>query len=224
VPFSKSTSRKVSKINIGKNGDIKLSYPDKQPPQTFNLFELYQEEEGTKGIDTIMSGKFIQFYVNENRIRLIRFATAADAAEVYKAFLQLFILCEQDNKRFKDFSFKQTLDFINTLLAKWSESKKQVTITVNKNGNAKITNRDQFFHFNFLDLSPVNINDVHGESGIEIVPCDKKTQAPRAWINFNTNEENLAFIRLDCNTPKAELQSIRDALLHLRTLCTKAGN
>src|SRR5687767_6772271 len=81
VPFSKSTSRKVAKIGIAKNGNITLSYPDKQPPQTFNLFELYQEEEGAIGIDTIMSGKFIQFYVNENRIRLIRFATAADAAE-----------------------------------------------------------------------------------------------------------------------------------------------
>src|SRR5688500_1748751 len=65
VPFSKSTRRKVAKIDIAKNGDITLFYSDKKPQQTFNLFELYQEEEGAIGIDTIMSGKFIQFYVNE---------------------------------------------------------------------------------------------------------------------------------------------------------------
>lgn len=221
VPFSKSTRRKVDSIRIAKNGDIALSYSDNKPNQTFNLFELYKEEgESATGIDTIMGGKFIQFYVNAKKARLIRFATAADAKEVYAALLRLFTLCKSERKMFSDLNFAQTLEVINNGIAKWSG--KGIAVSAWENGDVRISNnRNTHFGFNFFDLAGSSHNNRIDENGIEIVSCDVKEHAPLAWINFYTARGKAAFIRLDCYIPASELAIIRGAFLHLRSLCTK---
>ena len=224
VPFSKSTQRKVDSIDIGKNGNITLSYSDKKVKHTFNLFELHKETEKATGIDTIIGGKFIQFYVNEKRIRMIRFATAADAKEIYAALLRLFILCRRETKMFSRLNFEQTLDVINAKLVKWSERGNVVTISALENGNIKIKNKwNQLLQFNFFDLPDTDDNE-YSRNGIEIIPCDTKAHAQLAWINFNTTNGSGSFIRFDCKTPLAELEIIRGAFLHLRSLCVEAGS
>lgn len=223
VPYSASAKRKADSIAIGRNGDITISYSDNKLKQTFNLFALYKEEEGATGIDTVMDGKFIQFYVSTERIRLIRFATATDAKEVYNALLRLFALCKKEVNTYSNLNFEQTLDFINLRLAKWTEKGNTATFTAWINGDVRITNnRNHFFPFNLFDLEDPEVNTGFYENGIETLTCDIKSHAPLAWINFNTLKGNVAFIRLHCNTPKAELEIIRGAILHLKFLCIKS--
>lgn len=221
VPFAASTKRKVDFIDIEKNGDITISYSDNKLKQTFNLFDLYKEEEGATGIDTIMGGKFIQFYVNPEKIRMIRFATTADARDVYIALLRLLSLCKRESKMFSDLNFAQTLELINIRLVKWAEKSNIVTVIAEQNGNVVISNKHvQSFLFNLFDLSHKEYNN-NDDAGIETINCDTNAHAPLAWINFNKARGNVAFIRLDCHTPKEELEIIRYAFLHLRSLCTK---
>lgn len=89
VPFSPSVKRKVDSISVVMNGEVTFYYSDGKPPLTFNLLKLYKERGGGTGMDTIMNGKYIQFYLNPDKINLIRFATAADAKEAYSAFREL---------------------------------------------------------------------------------------------------------------------------------------
>jgi len=221
VPYSASTKKKADSIAIEKNGDITISYSDNKLKQTFNLFELYKEEEGATGIDTILGGKFIQFYVSPEKIRMIRFATPADAKDVYIALLRLLSLCKRESKMFSDLNFAQTLELINIRLIKWAEKSNIVTVTAQQNGNVVISNKHgQSFLFNLFDLTHKEYNNKDDE-GIETVNCDTNAHAPLAWINFNKARGNVAFIRLDCHAPKEELEIIRYAFLHLRSLCTK---
>lgn len=102
VPFSPSVKRKVDSISIALHGDVTLHYSGKKPPQTFNLLKLYREMNKGMGMDTIMNGKYIQFYINSHKISLIRFATAGDARETYIALQKLFFLCEIETFKFND--------------------------------------------------------------------------------------------------------------------------
>lgn len=220
VPFSKSSNRKVDSISITKNGAITLFYSDNKPKETFNLCELYKESEEATGIDTIMGGKFIQFYVSAKKARLIRFATATDAQETYTALQRLFTLCKSERKMFSNLNFAQTLEVINNGVAKWSG--KGIAVSAWENGDVRISNnRNIHFEFNFFDLAGSSHNNRIDENGIEIVSCDVKTHAPLAWINFYTASGKTAFIRLDCYIPSEELAIIRNAFLHLKSLCAK---
>ena len=215
VPYSASTSRKVDSIYIERNGKISLFYSDKKPALTFNIFELYNDDEDSRGIDTIMGGKFIQFYIDEEKIRMIRFANANDAGQVYDAFLKLYHLCSKEVKMFNDLNFKQTIDVINIRLAKWAESGSGIQLNANQNGDVIISNKtNQVFSFNFFNLARFN-------EGVEVEVCDIRRHAPRACINFRNPSVTTAFIRLECNTPEAELKILRAAILHLKSLCNK---
>lgn len=215
VPYSASTSRKVDSIYIERNGNVSLFYSDKKPALTFNIFELHSEVDGENGIDTVMGGKFVQFYINEEKIRMIRFANAEDAGQVYEAFLQLYTLCTKDAKMFNDLSFKQTVDVINIRLAKWAEGGVNIQLNAMQNGDVIIMNNsNQVFRFNFFNLARVN-------DGVEVEVCDVRRHAPRAWINFRNASTSIAFIRLECNTPEAELKIMRAAFIHLKSLCKK---
>src|SRR5688572_16119572 len=218
VPFSPSTKRKVSNIIIGKTGDISLYYSDKKAKETFNLFDLYKEESVT-GVDTVLAGKFIQFHINAEKIRMIRFASVQDAKQAYDAFLKLFSLCENKSSVISSLNHQQTIQFINERLAKWADPVNKLKMDAKLNGDIVISsNSQQIFNFNFFDLSNGNNQKV---SGIEIVGCDKKTHAPRSWINFKTPGRQVAFIRLNCDIPQNELENIRSAILHLGSLSQK---
>lgn len=216
VPFAASTKGKVENIAIAKNGDVTLSYSDKRPNQSFNILKLYKEEKGATGIDTILGGKFIQFYVSEHRVRLIRFATAQDAMEVYEAFLQLMELPKKETKLFENLNIMQTVDFINIRLAKWAEAGNAVKLSALEDGSIGIQNkRNQFLRFNMFELIPPH--DGKWE-GVEISACDPRVHVPLGWISFNSLQNTKAFIRFDCNTPEMELEIIKSAFLHLRSL------
>lgn len=222
VPFAASTTRKVAAIAITKNGDVTLFYSDKKPKQAFNIFSLYKGEGSVTGIDTVMAGKFIQFYAGEKKIRMIRFATRADAAETFTAVLRLFSLCSNKAQR-AELNFEQTVDLINNTSANWLQNKNGVTIAAQKNGDISIANnRNQFFRFNLFELKGDD-NNISIISGIEIDTCDTKTHAPSSWINFYTSNGQIAFMRFDCKMPKAKLEIIREAFFHLKSLCKKEG-
>ena len=151
VPFTGSAQRKADSIEIDQKGNITLSYSDDKPNQTFNIFRLYKADENAKGIDTIMGGKFIQFYINEEKIRMIRFATAEDAEQVYAALMHLYEVCSEEVKMFTDLNFKQTIDVVNIRLAKWSEDG-DLTLNALQTGDVKITNKHkQSFRINFFE-------------------------------------------------------------------------
>lgn len=222
VPFSNSSKKKVDSITIDKKGNIALSYSDKSPKQHFNLFELYKDENATAGIDTILNGKFIQFNVNENKARLIRFATVKDASDVYNVLLQL-ILSRDPADTFSDsLFFLQAVDDINTRLAQWAERGNRVRVSALKDGSVDIVNKfDQHLKFNLFELDSDPADTMNG---IVIDPCNPASHAPLTWVNFLKAGETVAFIRLKCNTPKTELTLIRSAFLRLRLLCIKTSS
>ena len=200
-----------------------LRYSDNKVKQTYNLLELHKENEGETGIDTIMGGKFIQFYIHEEKIRMIRFASAADAKEVYMAFQRLLPLLSKE-KSFSSLNFEESIHFINSWLSNWSESPQSVRLKTSQNGMTVITGRmGQSFSFNLFDLKGGEEQSGHS-GGIETISCNPKAHAPLAWINFYTTSGKDAFIRLRCNTPETELLKIREAFIHLKSLCTPSKN
>jgi hypothetical protein len=218
VPIAASSSKKVANISINIDGSTTFSYSDKSPDYNFNLFQLYKEEQSKTGIDTILKGRVIQFSETEQRARLIKFATADDAAEVYEAFLQLINIGKAENKMFSDLNFKQTIDVINTRLSKWTEKPNLVRLTAEENGNILLTNGKHRFNFNLFEL--ISSSSERNE-GIEIRPCDPLEHAPSSWMYFNSYAKSLAFIRFTCLTPEAELDIIKGAFIHLKSLCKK---
>jgi len=222
VPFAASSNAKVDSIAIELNGATTLYYSDKRGKNIFNLFELYKENQWETGIDTILKGKFVQFFISEKRARLIRFATAQDAKEVYQAFSQLIKPGKNEKKMFSDLNFAQTVDVINIRLSKWTEKGNHIKVIAFADGTVTIVNKsNQFFRFNLFELIPPD-NDKWW--GIETISCDPRSHAPIAWINFNTLRGTAAFLRLQCSTPEPELHIIRNAFLHLRSLCKNSNS
>jgi hypothetical protein len=223
VPFSASTKRKIDFIDIRKNGEMTLRYSDNKLKQTYNLLDLYKEKEGETGIDTVMGGKFVQFYVHSEKIRMIRFASAKDAGEVYAAFLRLLPLLS-GQKTTSSLNFQESITYINNWLSIWSENPHTVRLKASQNGMAIITGREgQSFSFNLFDLKGGGDTEA-GNNGIETISCNPKDHAPLAWINFYADSRKEAFIRLRCNTPKSELDKIREAFIHLRSRCNPSNN
>ena len=125
----------------------------------------------------------------------------------------------QAQEMFSDLNFQQTVDVINIRLSKWSEKGNPVRIIALNNGYVIVTNKGkQTLRFNLFDLKDENIQKNHG---IETLACDPRAHAPLAWINFKSVGGTIGFIRLDCNTPNPELDIIRGAFIHLKSLCTK---
>ena len=125
----------------------------------------------------------------------------------------------QAQEMFSDLNFQQTVDVINIRLAKWSEKGNPVRIIALNNGYIIVANKSkQTLRFNLFDLKNENIQKDHG---IETISCDARMHAPLAWINFESTLGTIGFIRLDCNTPNPELNIIRAAFIHLKSLCTK---
>lgn len=135
----------------------------------------------------------------------------------------LFILLTCNSMRLsaQDTVFIKVVELINIKLQKWAEPGAPVHVTAQKNGDISIINKNnQSMQFNLFDLSIKQDNN-NRNNGIEIVPCEIRSHAPLTWINFYTPQEQVAFIRLDCNTPVSGLESIYKAFLHLKSLCIK---
>ncbi len=208
VPFAASTSSKVEDIGILKNGTITLEYNGKKPKQTFNIFKLYKEAPTATGIDTILKGKFIQFYVNEKQIRLIRFNSREKTSEVFAAFQTLMNICEPVEAVKDSIRINQLINLINKKLIKWSESG-NTNISANQDGDLIISDKGiQTFRFN-SQASTITA---------KLVYCDKKLHAPLAWINFYQQGKVIAFIRMKCQVPDKELESLQQAFTQLHSL------
>ena len=214
VPFSPSTTAKVEDIRISKNGTITLVYNGNRPKQTFNIFKLYEETATATGIDTILGGKFIQFYVNEQRIRLIRFSSREKTSEVFAAFQALLSICDSRASAVDSNRLSREVNFINNKLDRRSESG---NISISAYGNGDVVIRDkgkQTFRFNFHTSA----------SRAKLVYCDKKLHAPVAWINFYQEDKITAFIRFKCQVPNDELENIQQAFTLLQSSLTPNNN
>lgn len=125
----------------------------------------------------------------------------------------------------QDTVFVKAVNAINVKLEKWAEGGASVYVTAKANGDMSIINtRNQSMPFNLFDLAISHDNSMNSKSGIEFIPCDKKAHAPLAWINFYTSQRQVAFIRLDCNTPASELENICRAFIQLKSLCIQKTN
>lgn len=140
-------------------------------------------------------------------------------------FLLLILLtCHTVALHAQDTGFVKVVDAINVKLEKWAEGGSSVSITAKTNGDISIVNkRNQSLSFNLFDLVITDDNNKKNNSGIEAVPCDKRAHAPLAWIKFFTSQRQVAFIRLDCNTPLSELENLYNLFLHLKSLCKESS-
>lgn len=139
------------------------------------------------------------------------------------SFLLAFLItCNSILVHGQEKSFEKTLENINKRLDTWQEGGNPITVTATRNGNIIISNtRNATFPFNLFDLLPLQSGKPNEASGIELERCDKKAHAPLSWINFKTEKETVAFIRLACDTPVEELVAIYNDFVQLRSFCTK---
>ena len=110
---------------------------------------------------------------------------------------------------------------INAWIVKWAESGKYIKVSVENDGSVIIVNNKSvtfYFRFNLFDLYSDKQNTV---DGILIEACDKRKHAPSAMLAFETVNKSVGFIRIKCNTPQQELDTIRNAFLQLKRLSLK---
>jgi hypothetical protein len=98
IPFSGSDSLKVSGIEITKNGLVKIFYTGKKGPLSFSLLALYKENDSASGIELYNNSRLLQFHINAEKTRTIRFASHEAAKDVYTAFQNLLKLCKANNE------------------------------------------------------------------------------------------------------------------------------
>lgn len=123
----------------------------------------------------------------------------------------------------QDRSFTKAIDSINVKLERWAERGNVVYIKATINGNISIVNkREQVQRFNLFELANEPNNDPTKKNGIELLACEERAHAPLTWMNFYTAKGQVAFIRLTCKIPAAELEHIYNAFMHLKSLCKKS--
>jgi hypothetical protein len=126
------------------------------------------------------------------------------------------LLCAQNA------DFTKAIDSINAKLKRWAERGNVVYINATINGDISIVNKhEQYQRFNVFELTNQPNDRSTKKNGIELLACDERAHAPLTWINFYTAKDQVAFIRLTCKTPAAELENIYNAFMHLRSLCKK---
>ena len=213
LPISASSEQRADSILADKNGNLIIRFSDPSN-EGFELFKILPQDNTSTKIDS--SKNTIIFFSGDNELNRIRFSNSAAAEAVYNALSYLSSNRRQEEKMFGDLDFQQTVDVINIRLGKWSEKSDRVKILALKNGIIIVINKEkQTLKFNLFDLK-----DEFGEKvlGIETNPCDPRTHAPSAWINFKSVLGTIGFIRLDCSVPNEELNIIRNAFMHLRSL------
>lgn len=120
-------------------------------------------------------------------------------------------------------NFTNAIDSINTKLERWAERGNVVYIKATINGDISIVNkREQYQRFNMFDLANKPNDHSTKKNGIELLTCNERAHAPLTWVNFYTFHRQVAFIRLTCETPAAELENMYQAFMHLRSLCKKS--
>ncbi|MEJ8817293.1 hypothetical protein [Lacibacter sp. H407] len=123
----------------------------------------------------------------------------------------------------QDVGFKKAIDSINVKLEQWAEPGNVVYIKATVNGNISIINkREQYQRFNLFELANEPNDRSTKKNGIELLACEERAHAPLTWMNFYTANGQVAFIRLTCKIPAAELEHLYNAFMHLRSLCKKS--
>ncbi|OSZ77577.1 hypothetical protein CAP36_14480 [Chitinophagaceae bacterium IBVUCB2] len=138
------------------------------------------------------------------------------------AVLLAFLITSSSLLYGQEKTFEKTLESINKRLDTWQEWGNLITVSATRNGNIIVSNeRNAIFPFNLFDLLPLPPGKPAEQSGIELEPCDKKVHAPLSWINFKTENETVAFIRLACDMPLEELLNVYNDFVLLKSFCTK---
>lgn len=123
----------------------------------------------------------------------------------------------------QDRSFIKAIDSINVKLEQWAEPGNVVYIKATVNGNISIINkREQVQQFNLFELANEPNDRSTKKNGIELLACEERAHAPLTWMNFYTAKGQVAFIRLACKTPAAELDDLYNAFMLLKSLCKKS--
>ena len=123
----------------------------------------------------------------------------------------------------QDSRFTTSIDSINVKLKRWAEPDNVVYIKATINGDISIVNkREQYLRFNLFELAHESNNGSNKKNGIELLACEERAHAPLTWMNFYTAKGQVAFIRLTCKTPAAELDDLYNAFMQLKSLCKKS--
>ena len=142
-----------------------------------------------------------------------------------RSFLLLLIVLIADCSFLsaQEAGFTKAIDSINVKLERWAERGNVVYIKATINGDISIVNkREQYLRFNLFDLANEPNDHPAKKNGIELLACEERAHAPLTWMNFYTAKGQVAFIRLACKTPAAELEHIYNAFMHLKSLCKKS--
>ena len=137
--------------------------------------------------------------------------------------LLLLFVCNCGLLSAQNAEFTKAIDSVNARLERWGERGNVVYIKATVNGNISIVNkRQQVQQFNLFDLANETNDEPNQKNGIELLPCEERAHAPLTWMNFYTAKGQVAFIRLTCKIPAAELEHIYNAFMHLKSLCKKS--
>ena len=137
--------------------------------------------------------------------------------------LLLILVCNCGLLSAQNAEFANVIDSINAKLERWGERGNVVYIKATINGDISIVNkREQYLRFNLFDLANEPDDRPTKKNGIEFVTCEPRSHAPLTLMNFYTANRQVAFIRLTCKIPPAELENMYTAFMHLKSLCKKS--
>ena len=216
VPFANDRELKVTDISFGKNGLVELVYNEDRQPELFNLFELNKSFDAPLGIQLYQTISFIQFHISEERTRVIRFSSHDKAKEIYSAFMALYNEGREYYLPGYPLDMNQTVDSINMMLERYTEYKPRLRLK--KDGRALISLPDSSgFPFNFKELISSGYTDGFEVRGISMRFYAPGSHVENNWINFNTSQGKVAFIKFGSMDDKI-LQQIHNLFIHLSGL------
>ncbi|MEO5945317.1 MAG: hypothetical protein ABIP79_00760 [Chitinophagaceae bacterium] len=111
---------------------------------------------------------------------------------------------------------QQMVDSVNFLLTNSDDGSVQPTVSVTRNGDIAIVYSNKAaFRFNLFELSSQK-DETENEKGIQFVPEVKKSITTNKWINFNTKDKEVGFLKFTA-TAEAFAHRIYLTLLRIRT-------
>jgi len=205
-----SCGDKITSAEVSANGDIQLRC-SKNEQVILNVFQLNKTFSAVYGIEVI-NGNIIRFNFDGNRSASIRFNDAGTAKQVYESLIAMMIAGKDQYIPELPLDINETVDSINTMLARLSMYQPQVRVNIT--GTIIITNSNmQFFHFNVADLTSTITREGSFEvNGIELMPGNANTNDQ---INFNTENGKVAYLKFNA-AGDDDLNKLQQLLIHLR--------
>ncbi|MBW0176662.1 hypothetical protein [Sediminibacterium sp.] len=214
--FPGSGSFKATTVLISEGGAMTIVYNNGRPPVSFNLYELYKNEQAPLGLYYKTGSRTVEFRTDEMSTQAIRFNTAAKAKDTYN---QIRLIVKADHENYRPgfpLTISQTTDSINSLLRLFNNDMAEITVL---NDTVFKTSQMPSIRYN-IDVTKLKNTEglpVLQVKGIGFIPYIKDGFGTGARIVFQNGKEQLGFLQFTSGDRWSQTMIYR-LLIHLTDL------